>query len=63
MTTLLDIYSTRDGLAIVTSEAGRCPICRRMTYFFINRHGHSACLDCAALRAATATSHRPDGAP
>lgn len=47
MPTTIDIYSMPNGLAVITSEAGQCPDCKRMTYFFHSMRGKSTCLDCA----------------
>lgn len=47
MPTTLDIDSIPNGLAVLTSEAGQCPDCKRMTCFFHSVRGKSTCLDCA----------------
>ena len=31
---------------IMSHEAHACPWCHRMTYFFVNKGGQTACTDC-----------------
>ncbi len=49
----LTISPQRGYTGIMTDEPHACPFCRRMTFFFENRHGETRCTACPSI-------HHPD---
>ena len=36
----------RGSVGVIADEPHECPVCHRMTYFFVNRDGRSTCTGC-----------------